>query len=224
MQVLDLGSHDYEAEDRKDLIGVKNPLLTFQTIHVVKLLNLLVHHLRTVMHNLHLTHRSQRTLQLVQNQFTITVRLRILNQTALLRFKTLNLLLNLSRTLNSPLIKTKSFLNIKVFRRITSHPHDNLLKILLSLLVKLNNGIENSIVKSLLLKENTLTQTQNVILVSNKRITERLPLTERIQIVIVEYSLLHNYHKLVHTVHQLTNPKNSLLRIVVCVTNKIDKF
>lgn len=83
MQVLDLGSHDYEAEDRKDLIGVKNPLLTFQTIHVVKLLDILVHHLRARVDDLHLVDGSHRFLQLVEDQLALTVGFDIVYETGL---------------------------------------------------------------------------------------------------------------------------------------------
>jgi hypothetical protein len=83
MQVLDLGSHDYEAEDRKDLVCVKNPLLTFQTIHVVKLLDILVHHLRTRVDDLHLVDGSHRFLQLVEDQLALTVGFDIVYETGL---------------------------------------------------------------------------------------------------------------------------------------------
>lgn len=88
----------------------------------------------------------------------------------------------------------------------------------------MDGGVEDAVIETFLLEEDRSDQAEDVFFVYDEGVVEHFPLSEHVQVVVIENGLPNYHHKLVDRVHELSHLPCRDLWVVIRVADEIDEF
>lgn len=196
---------DYDvAKDRQDLICIQDPFLLLEGIHIVKFLDLSVHHLGTMIDGLHFADRSLGGLELVESHLALLVWL-------LTDDELIETTLGASYAgLYGLFVEAKLLLDEEGGRRFFLEQFEDLEELTFAFFIEAKRAVPDNIIEELILEENSHANAQQVVLIGNERVVVDFSLGKCVQIVIVDQGFLQYFDHLVDAVYEFADLADSV--------------